>query len=105
MGNRWNTIGHIAGGIAASLIPGLHFFWAKREIDQCPMENDQYPVINFDMAELMEENEDDWYGPVVEYWAAPRVMDSLNDTREIAIGAEIGRLIAWGIVAYLLFKF
>lgn len=88
-GNRWNRIGHIGLGIAAELIPGLHYYAAKREIDQCPMENDDYPVETFPI------DDPPWW---VEYWAAPRVLDSLNDTLEVAIGKEIGRWVAWGLM-------
>ena len=101
--NRWNRTGHILLGIAAALVPGLDYYAAWREIDQLPMENDEYPAQFLDMAEIVaqDENDDDAYGPVVEYWAAPRVLDSLNDSREVAIGKEIGRWVAWAGVAAL----
>ena len=108
-GNRWNRTGHIALGIAAALVPGLDWYAAQREIDQTPCENDDYPAIYIWLdsgwrtvySDSIDEVPSQFRPNVEPYWSSVRVLDSLHDTREVAIGKEIGRWVAWAGVAAL----
>ena len=96
MGNRFNRLGHIGLGIAGALL-NLHLVWTKREIDQLPPENDDNPVMylsfawEYDWADGQSiANRDPKEGGDHEYWSKARVMDTLDDSWDYAVGETIG---------------
>jgi len=86
--NYFESFLHVLMGFIFGLL-GLHILLTIREFKQLPPENDKYPVVFIDPHD----------GPgitlpnTIEYWAKPRVMDTLYDTQEYVIGYTIAHII------------
>ena len=107
MSDRWEPLepwAHRAMGFGAMLL-NLRLLLTRREFKQLPPENDRYPVLYVEKD--IDDDKDEpgewrvlptWTGyeqwvfgrPPIEYWATPRVMDTLNDSREYDQGGTCG---------------
>jgi len=102
----WERAGHIGLGFVSGLLPLYLLMWL-REWRQLPPENDRYPVFVFTEDTILTASGGKtmpW--PIeTEYWAAPRVRDTLTDLRDKMIGFTVawffvlssGIAIGWGI--------
>ena len=83
------SVAHVAMGFGAGLV-GCGLLLDQRERDQLPPENDANPVLWIRITTLgaiggsRRQSAGDR-----EYWSRVRVMDTLNDMREYAIGATV----------------
>ena len=106
---------HRAMGFGAELV-NLGLLLDRRERKQLPPENDAYPVkylvldqhgnvlaatMTRETAEAVQDRITRQPTRLVEYWAKPRVMDTLDDTRDYAIGATIGWFVVVGVSLWL----
>lgn len=106
---------HRAMGFGAELF-NLGLLLDRRERKQLPPENDAYPVkyivltgdgavlaacFTRENAEAVQDRITSQPTRLVEYWAKPRVMDTLDDTRDYAIGATIGWFVVVGVSLWL----
>ena len=69
-----------------AMLTNTRLLLTRREMKQLPPENDDYPMQIIDLP-FADEVIKTW---PVEYWAEPRVMDTLNDSKQYDEGGSFG---------------
>ena len=93
---------HRAMGFGA-MLTNTRLLLTRREMKQLPPENDRYPAlaVRFDDNRIpigvqLRSNMGELKGGWSVYWGAPRVMDTLNDSKQYDEGGTVGWFVLVG---------